>query len=53
MDIGFIFEGAGKLLVQYLSITFTLFGVQLSVGSVVLWSLVAALLIKFLHRLGD
>ena len=48
-----VFKAVGKILTQVANVTFTLGGYRISVGAVILWSILAGAVIAFLRGLSD
>lgn len=48
-----VFKAVGRILEQYVSITFTVGGYKISVLSVIFWSILAGAVISFLKGLSE
>lgn len=53
MDIIFVFQKAGEFFIKFCSVTFTVAGYRLSVGSFFVFAALVVILINFLRKLGD
>lgn len=50
MDLGFIFPPVIELFVKVWGLSFTVFGLEITVGAIIVWSALVGMVIGFLKR---
>jgi len=50
MDLGFIFPPVIELFVKFWNLSFTVFGLEVTVGAFIVWSAIVGMIIGFLRR---
>lgn len=53
MDLADLFKKVAKLFMRYWSMTFTFNGMKISVGAVILFTVLAVVLLGFIRSLAD